>query len=184
MRRVGSPPRMRGKPSAPNTICCKLRITPADAGKTSFFDFGTRCVEDHPRGCGENRILIYLQQSPTGSPPRMRGKQLIDVQDAVPDRITPADAGKTCLTAPKRTKRWDHPRGCGENLYLQTYRQSRKGSPPRMRGKPIASFILYIEFRITPADAGKTRFRPLTVAKDRDHPRGCGENCPYMSIFI
>ena len=45
-----------------------------------------------------------------------------------------------------------------------------------MRGKLFLFRGICSPCRITPADAGKTRFRPPTVAKDRDHPRGCGEN--------
>ena len=45
-----------------------------------------------------------------------------------------------------------------------------------MRGKPFLGPDKRRLNRITPAYAGKTRFRPLTVARDRDHPRVCGEN--------
>ena len=65
----------------------------------------------------------------------MRGK-LIFVR-TVPLRpgITPADAGKTNSNYPFGGKRWDHPRGCGENLYCPTAQKRKLGSPPRMRGK-------------------------------------------------
>ena len=51
----GSPPRMRGKPHSPYISPPRVRITPADAGKTNG---GNRCLKtkrDHPRGCGENQ---------------------------------------------------------------------------------------------------------------------------------
>ena len=50
------------------------------------------------------------------------------------------------------------------------------GSPPQVRGKPASALSDRRILRITPAGAGKTRFRPPTVARDRDHPRRCGEN--------
>ena len=50
---TGSPPRMRG---AGWRVCagrCRRRITPADAGSSSWSDRPSFEVTDHPRGCGE-----------------------------------------------------------------------------------------------------------------------------------
>ena len=46
-----------------------------------------------------------------------------------------------------------------------------------MRGKRLFCNFVNRRFGITPADAGKTRFRPKRKNKPQDHPRGCGENC-------
>ena len=96
-------------------------------------------------------------------------------------RITPADAGKTTVTALKAEREQDHPRGCGENFTRPTSRRlmvSRLslGSPPRMRGKPITEAFKADIDRITPADAGKTYPHSAIIARKEDHPRGCGEN--------
>ena len=53
-RWCGSPPRMRGKPSNVTAFDGQPRITPADAGKTTFILPPVSRVQDHPRGCGEN----------------------------------------------------------------------------------------------------------------------------------
>ena len=52
--RLGSPPRVRGKPvqCLPETL--RKRITPACAGKTLAHLLAGRIKEDHPRVCGEN----------------------------------------------------------------------------------------------------------------------------------
>ena len=47
-----------------------------------------------------------------------------------------------------------------------------------MRGKLEDKMRVYIESRITPADAGKTVYRRDSLHLRKDHPRGCGENCP------
>ena len=52
------------------------------------------------------------------------------------------------------------------------------GSPPRMRGKRLNQPIRRQSRRITPADAGKTPPLSQICRHDKDHPRGCGENCP------
>ena len=71
-------------------------------------------------------------------------------------RITPADAGKTDGFLEEIRPVEDHPRGCGENFCLRSWRRCYKGSPPRMRGKLSADINRNDEIRITPADAGKT----------------------------
>ena len=90
----GSPPRMRGKlffvfgfifrkritpADAGKTkkgvlSLGETRITPADAGKTNTIPFRIPSAMDHPRGCGENYLLLFQSRQHTGSPPRMRGK--------------------------------------------------------------------------------------------------------------
>ena len=172
----GSPPRMRGKLNSRVTVSSYPRITPADAGKTNHKGRRDLRDRDHPRGCGENKNDPEEVALKKGSPPRMRGKQNITLVYNNDKRITPADAGKTCLTAPKRTKRWDHPRGCGENEYKKIYNISDMGSPPRMRGKPMHPAVVNASTGITPADAGKTNHTSLPHLGHWDHPRGCGEN--------
>ena len=51
---MGSPPRMRGKHAAINSMARGYGITPADAGKTHHQFPIHREYQDHPRGCGEN----------------------------------------------------------------------------------------------------------------------------------
>ena len=92
---MGSPPRMRGKPSDCWKTLPELRITPADAGKTFRQIYSYRIGQDHPRGCGENCAGCAVQRLPVGSPPRMRGKLRSASAKDTKLRITPADAGKT-----------------------------------------------------------------------------------------
>ena len=112
---LGSPPRMRGKHAVKFALDYVHRITPADAGKTLSDVDRDGNKKDHPRGCGENRLVLHR-------PLRQRG-------------ITPADAGKTNSAADCGHPDWDHPRGCGENDNQQRLQLQTPGSPPRMRGK-------------------------------------------------
>ena len=86
----------------------------------------------------------------------MRGKRFIPLGFAEMPGITPADAGKTHGTA--------------------TAERNPPGSPPRMRGKPVARDMAVMRLGITPADAGKTDSNYPFGGKRWDHPRGCGEN--------
>ena len=49
-----------------------------------------------------------------------------------------------------------------------------------MRGKLQPHRQAQPQTRITPADAGKTRACCRYRTAKQDHPRGCGENCPYF----
>ena len=131
---------------------------------------------DHPRGCGENYPHCVLVSNMFGSPPRMRGKHHRVAVGRSPQRITPADAGKTdlCVNFGKTEK--DHPRGCGENLRARGSCSHQEGSPPRMRGKLKNLLDAFEGDGITPADAGKTGVVLIFVRVLQDHPRGCGEN--------
>ena len=58
-----------------------------------------------------------------------------------------------------------------------------KGSPPRMRGKPVTRNYREAIVGITPADAGKTSSHALSKSNFQDHPRGCGEN-PVQAVAL
>ena len=67
----------------------------------------------------------------------MRGKLKLYCEIPACWRITPADAGKTIMLAPALHTHQDHPRGCGENIIMDSPNLRNAGSPPRMRGKRI-----------------------------------------------
>ena len=94
---LGSPPRMRGKGIAIFRQLHHGRITPAYAGKSRLWRRpGTRC-RDHPRVCGEKHQTFDSAAFPTGSPPRMRGKETASRNRSRSTGITPAYAGKSPL---------------------------------------------------------------------------------------
>ena len=167
---------MRGKLLRPRDDYVKIRITPADAGKTITICLCACKRWDHPRGCGENIFPFYQCWHYLGSPPRMRGKRALAVGQIAGGRITPADAGKTTFWVDNANVGKDHPRGCGENCWIERNHVYEDGSPPRMRGKRFCVSASRLLDGITPADAGKTRSKRTQHRGSRDHPRGCGEN--------
>ena len=70
----GSPPHMRGKGVRKYTLSGIDGITPAYAGKRRHTATAKKVYGDHPRICGEKRVLCKLLHSQQGSPPHMRGK--------------------------------------------------------------------------------------------------------------
>ena len=111
---IGSPPRMRGQVIPPGLSLSRCWITPADAGTSCHNQATVTFLGDHPRGCGDKFVAAVSWESPTGSPPRMRGQGPESIFGILLHRITPADAGTRLhpLLSPLAT--WDHPRGCGD----------------------------------------------------------------------
>ena len=73
----GSPPRMRGKVAPCRGPMHSMRITPAHAGKSSFLASYRSACWDHPRACGEKDGPEAHGVAFLGSPPRMRGKEMV-----------------------------------------------------------------------------------------------------------
>ena len=71
----------------------------------------------------------------------------------------------------------DHPRVCGEKIFVGNQLPLFIGSPPRVRGK-VENLSLSEELqRITPACAGKREEAERMEENAEDHPRVCGEKC-------
>ena len=87
---------MRGKAVPRKTQLLRNGITPAYAGKSCRRYVPAGNVEDHPRLCGEKFTHLRAFFHFVGSPPPMRGKDVLS-DDADPlSGITPAYAGKRC----------------------------------------------------------------------------------------
>ena len=88
---------MRGKGYDVVSRLCRVRITPACAGKSEQCG-GTGTTDwDHPRMCGEKHNRSYQQGLERGSPPHVRGKVIDDGRGLEEPGITPACAGKRNL---------------------------------------------------------------------------------------
>ena len=73
-KRMGSPPRWRGKAIMPGTWSSSYGITPALAGKSAGERQRPPCPQDHPRVGGEKVGRLESVAGHSGSPPRWRGK--------------------------------------------------------------------------------------------------------------
>ena len=131
----GSPPRMRGKGQRLLAKNPEFGITPAYAGKRRKSMNRNSEQQDHPRVCGEKHVFAGRYIYFVGSPPRMRGKDLLPALCGVVPGITPAYAGKSRIPSNAPTRFGDHPRVCGEKSTTSEDAGSLPGSPPRMRGK-------------------------------------------------
>ena len=161
LRRRGSPPPMRGKAhdtgiegdgqritpahagksEGKSTCLLRRRITPAHAGKSTAISAKSPSAKDHPRPCGEKQSPRLARRAAPGSPPPMRGKDLHTLSSARCVWITPAHAGKRSAYNVLRALHEDHPRPCGEKVWLMSKKTFITGSPPPMRGKVTHSTV-------------------------------------------
>ena len=112
-----------------------------------------------------------------GSPPHTRGKvrHLSHIPQLV--GITPAHAGKSPWTAPKRQRNGDHPRTRGEKAMGIMVEEIKLGSPPHTRGKVGKHLHNPGGQGITPAHAGKSQLSESgfgTTQGSPPHTRGKG----------
>ena len=77
----------------------------------------------------------------------MRGKDLNGLWVTLPQRITPAYAGKRPVPDGTEAAKKDHPRICGEKEPNVLINLSQSGSPPHMRGK--ANDALFAQLKQT-----------------------------------
>ena len=179
----GSPPRVRGEAGVEHDVARGLGIIPAHAGRSNKYYCHLYYGEDHPRVCGEKSALRYLYLPKEGSPPRARGEGGFDKLSGIPDRITPACAGRSARCTATVGAREDHPRVCGEKSRTTNPPSKSRGSPPRVRGEASSPGFARAPCRITPACAGRRIHKKGGEVNATDHPRVCGEKtrCPSSS---
>ena len=69
--------------------------------------------------CGEKFVEMPIFSSHSGSPPRMRGKVINNINSWLIVGITPAYAGKRAKKPVVQDDDMDHPRVCGEKCKVQ-----------------------------------------------------------------
>ena len=200
-RNTGSSPRVRGAVRRRVAVIRRLRIIPARAGSSEHLAVGDVALEDHPRACGEQGVVVPPPRVRVGSSPRVRGAVWCRFAGRLSLRIIPARAGSRGLQQAVYLRFWDHPRACGEQGIKEGRRGSREGSSPRVRGAGTTARQLrkdrgssprvrgaaqpadqgFAHDRIIPARAGSSWSSHGPAHKQKDHPRACGEQ-PFFPL--
>ena len=132
--------------------------------------------------CRKNSVPCANDETPSGSPPRVREKPFSCCSVIPALGITPACAGKTRRNLSASGEMGDHPRVCGKNFGILQPLAAIRGSPPRVREKLLEVFLLDKRSRITPACAGKTNRYSVSRWGSGDHPRVCGKNLHSSTV--
>ncbi len=130
----GPSPRVRGAASSSAVIWTGRGTIPAGAGSRTSSAAATPASQDHPRGCGEQRVLHGSQASTRGPSPRVRGAEHGHDHGQLLAGTIPAGAGSRWQPSPRGRSRRDHPRGCGEQSRPPRRRRQQQGPSPRVRG--------------------------------------------------
>ena len=117
----GSSPRGRGKLTAQPSSLPLRRLIPARAGKTCALGLAQGMASAHPRAGGENHDVNFDEVYSDGSSPRGRGKQAVEAEALVGERLIPARAGKTTQCKVHSIQCRAHPRAGGENWPLRRW---------------------------------------------------------------
>ena len=125
--------------------------------------------------CGEQCTAADQQGKRLGSPPRVRGTELLHRIRQGVHGITPACAGNRPCGSPALPAPGDHPRVCGEQAVSFILARPESGSPPRVRGTDPEYPEVEAPPGITPACAGNRYSHHMKTIRLRDHPRVCGE---------
>ena len=152
----GSPPPLRGTASFCWFIRRSNRITPAPAGNRLESTSPVIPYRDHPRPCGEQNPMLGYTVCRLGSPPPLRGTEIVVQIGMLLHRITPAPAGNSLSSHCSFAAARDHPRPCGEQIDDPAPIEPTKGSPPPLRGTAEKPEYLDAVPGITPAPAGNS----------------------------
>ena len=172
----GSSPRLRGTLGKGHLHFHKAGIIPASAGNTCLCCQSWIRLSDHPRVCGEHFLFFVIHFNKIGSSPRLRGTPCGSVLTGISLRIIPASAGNTRVREIAKDPVTDHPRVCGEHVFILPLMTTPLGSSPRLRGTHETANIARHTTRIIPASAGNTPAYYSYEAIYTDHPRVCGEH--------
>ena len=119
-----------------------------------------------------------------GSSPRMRGTHDGMYEYRCHLGIIPAYAGNTESWCMWFRPAGDHPRVCGEHIYVTNPDLLDSGSSPRMRGTLAEEAKVQALNGIIPAYAGNTASRACSSGTERDHPRVCGEHFAFAFLEV
>ena len=171
---VGSPPRVRSRPTRICYLVDAPGITSACAEQTAPPITATHDGTDHLRVCGADRSDWYHRVTMDGSPPRVRSRLY-----AVRGKLGGHGITSACAEQTQSDVRWsgrcrDHLRVCGADGAAQYALEHHGGSPPRVRSRHGVLLRSVVGLGITSACAEQTRWRKQLPVGRWDHLRVCG----------
>ncbi len=172
----GTPPPARGPPGEERDDPGVGRNTPACAGTTFARCKRSGCPPEHPRLRGDHSAPGARRSRKAGTPPPARGPRHGRLDRGADVRNTPACAGTTPTAESPKPGTKEHPRLRGDHGWMGADQPAPGGTPPPARGPPGERLVLRDGRRNTPACAGTTGPRGLTLEEPPEHPRLRGDH--------
>ena len=154
--RMGSSPRVRGRPSRRTTSTTRSGLIPACAGQTLAPAGALTAMRAHPRVCGADEVYSFNPGHDVGSSPRVRGRLGPGHLERRLVGLIPACAGQTCTFRQPMNHPRAHPRVCGADRLCDGTYADPLGSSPRVRGRPYCLRRSGRAVGLIPACAGQT----------------------------
>ena len=124
--------------------------------------------------CGADLANHYVACRALGSPPRVRSRPVLLHNQPMKGGITSACAEQTSLSLYSPMMSADHLRVCGADVVVSHGSICGRGSPPRVRSRPVADGRVVNGDGITSACAEQTQVLAVLVLRSWDHLRVCG----------
>ena len=174
LTQAGSPPRVRSRRRPIRHADHRPGITSACAEQTASGLDLIAGYRDHLRVCGADAPESARTLTLEGSPPRVRSRPRPVQSAGAAIRITSACAEQTMFNSFRETRMGDHLRVCGADCWRRSSRQTRTGSPPRVRSRLVHAIGYRVCDGITSACAEQTSVPWCLRNRPWDHLRVCG----------
>ena len=175
-QRIGSPPRVWGRPSLTAVGENACRFTPTCVGTTGVMVDAKSRTPVHPHVCGDDSPAKRMVLRPVGSPPRVWGRLTLEAHVFAAGRFTPTCVGTTGSTGAS-LRLWSvHPHVCGDDRNGYGYGLGFCGSPPRVWGRPVRGWRAAAASRFTPTCVGTTCRARQPRLCPAVHPHVCGDD--------
>ena len=172
----GRPPRARGRRLSDKQPLAGNRKTPACAGTTTRGRCAACSPREDPRVRGDDPLVHGRLEPLTGRPPRARGRHRWRGVRVGLGGKTPACAGTTSRTAPRRSATPEDPRVRGDDIVARDLITPDQGRPPRARGRLRHDELRSLSSGKTPACAGTTRYGSGHRTQTGEDPRVRGDD--------
>ncbi len=151
---AGSPPRVWGRPCFEQSGIGFFRFTPTRVGTTGACPHRRPRLPVHPHACGDDVVVLPAASVPSGSPPRVWGRQREGREVRRRYRFTPTRVGTTYQATQRISHSAVHPHACGDDaIRLHSFHACR-GSPPRVWGRPAWRFCSSVRSPVHPHACG------------------------------
>ena len=180
-QRIGSPPRVWGRPSLTAVGENACRFTPTCVGTTGVMVDAKSRTPVHPHVCGDDSPSKRMVLRPVGSPPRVWGRLVQQAHHFVCGRFTPTCVGTTGTGTGTGLVSAVHPHVCGDDLYAAGEPPRHLGSPPRVWGRRAERASRGCAPRFTPTCVGTTAGPRGAWPAPSVHPHVCGDDLSQSS---